>query len=181
MIRVLGVDPGLTGAITLLSDKDLEVWDIPTFELLKNKKKRNELDMHGLGKILSDLRPFASKAYVEEVHAMTKKGVKQGVTSMFSFGWVCGAIRQALVDRDFAIEMVSPRKWQLALGVKKGSDGSLLRASELLPSYADKWSRKMDHNRAAASLIAYYGLHQQANKAIVRPTRRRLRLKVSPY
>lgn len=171
LISVLGVDPGLTGAIAFLNDNGgLTIWDMPILEIVKGKKKRKELNMHKLGAILDDLRPLVLVAYVEDVHSLPKNGV----VASFSFGWVCGAIRQALVDREFMIEPVQPRKWQTALKVKKGGGGSLLRASELMPQHADKWSRKMDHNRAAATLIAHYGI-KQISKPTVKPARRRLK------
>jgi hypothetical protein len=44
------------------------------------------------------------------------------------------------------------------MAVPPGKDGSRLRASELMPSYSERWRRKRDHGRSDASLIALWGL-----------------------
>ena len=53
---------------------------------------------------------------------------------------------------------VSPLTWRKALQVPRGKDGSRLRASELLPAYAELWRRRRDDGRAEAALLALWGL-----------------------
>lgn len=155
---VLGVDPGLSGALAFIrKDGRLLVCDVPTFEVVRGKKVKREVDQHGLQEILSKYGRGVTIAYVEIASAMPK----QGATSMFAFGFVYGSLRQAIVSNGIALTHIAPPVWLKALAVRKGKDASRLRASELMPKYAELWSRAKDHGRAEAALIAYYGAMQK--------------------
>ena len=155
---VLGIDPGLGGALAFL-DKEgrLLVRDVPTFEVKRGRRKKRELNQHGLQEILSKFGSGVVVAYVEVASA--RPG--QGTTSMFAFGFVYGSLRQAVVSNCIALEHVTPQVWRKVLRVRKGKDASRMRASELMPKYAELWSRAKDHGRAEAALIAYYGAVQR--------------------
>ena len=84
----------------------------------------------------------------------------QGVTSMFSFGFTYGALLQCIVSNGIVLEHIHPKAWRKVLKVRKGKDGSRMRASELMPEYAELWSLKKHHGRAEAALIAYYGANE---------------------
>lgn len=158
---VLGVDPGLKGAFTFVSDDEVKVFATPVLDVEINKKKKRVLDRHRLDRLVSDLRDLTTVAFVEEVHAMPM----QGTVSMFSFGNVYGSILQALVSKHFVVHHVQPRQWRTALrvrGNKKDKGASILRASELMPQYAHLWGES-DHNIAESALIACYGRQQLIN------------------
>lgn len=168
---VLGVDPGLKGALAFLyitkhSKERLLIYDVPVLEVKRGRKAKHELDRHSLDEILSGREHEPVVAFVERASAMPG----QGVTSMFSFGVTYGSLLQAIVSNGIALEHVRPIDWRKALSVRKGKDGSRLRASELMPDHAELWSLKKHHGRAEAALIAYYGAVQ---RGLVR-TRRRL-------
>lgn len=169
-IWVLGVDPGLSGALALHStDGDLNIWDVPTFEVMRGGKTKREIDHAGLHLILlkaiSISQGMLKIAFVEKVGAMPK----QGVTSMFTFGMTYGALLQAVASVGISTEHVTPQKWKKEMNLRKGKDASRMRASELLPGSSGLWPLVKHHNRAEAALIAAYGLKQQP-----RSTRRRL-------
>jgi len=165
---ILGVDPGLGGALAFLlcyeGEKRLTVLDMPVLKVKRGRKVKRELDHHALQRVLSQYDVVA--AFVERASA--RPG--QGVTSMFSFGFTYGALLQAIVSKGIVLEHVRPVDWRKTLSVRKGKDGSLLRASELMPEHAELWWLKKHHGRAEAALIAYYGAVQ---RGLVR-TRRRL-------
>jgi len=157
-MRILGVDPGLNGALALYSGVTNVVFsisDIPTLVLTVNGKKRNRLDSAALAKILSSLHATHNidLAIVEDVHAMPK----QGVASSFSFGFVAGALQQAIVDANIPMTLVQPAAWKRFMGVKADKASSLQRASQLMPSSAHHWPKKSHDGRAEAALLAYYG------------------------
>jgi len=167
---MIGIDPGLGGAIahcwrnnleTSLRPKAVEyeckVWDMPTFEIVRGKKKKRDLDLGTLSDILYALRDW--EAFVEQVGAMPG----QGVTSMFAFGKAYGAPLGMLAAFQIPMTLVTPQKWKKALGVPKGKDAARQRATQLLPTSAVQWPLKKHDGRAEAALIAYYGLTSQGH------------------
>lgn len=158
---VLGIDPGLSGAFAVLRDENhlAQIYDMPILEVSrgrrrKGKRDKREIDHHALNELLRSLSDRVDVAYVEAVSAMPG----QGVTSMFSFGMTYGAILQALASNNIHYERVQPNTWRVANKVRKGKDGSRMRASELYPSRAGLWKLKKHHNRCDALLIARYGV-----------------------
>ncbi len=167
-IWVLGIDPGLSGALALISsDGDLHVWDVPIFEVVRNRRRKREIDHAGLRDIILRASSIAVKidvAWVEKVGAFPN----QGVASMFSFGSTYGCMLQLVASHFVPLEQVTPQKWKVYFKLRKGKDASRMKASELMPEFADQWPLVKHHNRAEAALIARYGLHQ------VKPMRRKL-------
>jgi crossover junction endodeoxyribonuclease RuvC len=87
---------------------------------------------------------------IEDVHSMPG----QGVASSFKFGRAVGAIN-AVADLIFGVwHIVSPQRWKRAMGVTQEKDSSLKLARELWPNAP--LTRKKDHGRAEALLIAEY-------------------------
>ncbi len=161
MTNIIGIDPGLTGAVAYLTPKDLQIWDMPVLEVVVGKKKRKEVDEVTLSDILEDLTGFV---YLEKVWAVTRPGKPQGGAAMFSFGTGYGMIRGIIAAYQMQRELVPPNTWKSALKVRAGKDGSIMKAMELFPSYSGLWQtprgRLLD-GRAEAALIAYYGRMQQ--------------------
>lgn len=150
MTKIIGIDPGLSGAIAYLTPDDLQIWDMPTLDLVRGGKKKREIDEIALADILEDLH---GKVFLEKVGAMPG----QGVSSMFSFGQSYGVIRGIIAAYQMQRELVPPATWKAKLKVRKGKDAARLRASELMPKYSGLWPLKKHDGRAEAALIAYYG------------------------
>jgi len=159
---ILGIDPGLDGAVALLAgDALLEVWDIPTFEITLTgsvgsggaAKKRRRLDTRSLYDWLVRARERgAAGAVLEEVHASPQ----MGVSSAFTFGRTVGEISACVRCAGIPLDFVSPNKWKKDLRVPSDKDAARMRATDLLPDSAGQWARKKDHNRAEAALIAWW-------------------------
>ncbi len=154
MKHIVGIDPGLTGAIAVidLNNEVLAVHDMPITQTRVKNKLRRKIQETELSNILR--RIDAQKVYVERVSAMPG----QGVTSMFNFGYGFGLVLGVLAALEKPFELVSPRKWQHAINSLEGKEGHRARAAELYPDYADLFKRKKDDGRADAALIAAYGL-----------------------
>jgi hypothetical protein len=152
-MRILGCDPGLTGALALYdtADKSLVIEDIPTASVtLASGKKRNEMNDAAVASVVRQLAPDI--AALELVHAMPK----QGIVSTFRFGETFGVLRGVLAACGIPLDLVRPQEWQLRVQYGRGDDAGIRRASQLFPKYANYFARKKDHNRADAALIAYY-------------------------
>ena len=150
-MMVLGVDPGLTGALAFF-DPDmglLIVRDMPTVEVVRNGKKKNEVSPQMLASIIRE-HPVA-RAMIERVGAMPG----QGVTSVFSFGRSFGIVEGVLAALELSTTIIPPQTWQKAVNLRGGKDGSRSRAAELFPRDAGLFARKKDDGRADAALIAW--------------------------
>lgn len=152
---ILGIDPGLSGALCLMGDvtHHSEIIDIPTFSLSRNGKNKREVDAIGLSNAINEHLPI-KHCFIEQVGAMPG----QGVSSVFAFGKSYGVIIGVLAARGIPVTYVHPRVWKKALGVPAAKDGARARASQLLPRLSAKWSRAKDDGRAEAALIAYWGI-----------------------
>ena len=149
MVDVIGIDPGISGAIAKYnpSKASLDIWDMPILEV--NKKKTISPYL-----VANILKEAAAPVYIEKVAAMPN----QGVTSMFNFGKGFGVILGAAAGLGLQTTQVRPQQWMKALQLQKGKDANRERACELFPQYADMFSRKKDDGRADAALLAYYAV-----------------------
>ena len=104
---IFGIDPGVSGAISVLENKKvIEVFDMPTMiDGKKNKKQVNGAQVTNIIKEkLDDEKEIA--VVVEHVNAMPG----QGVTSMFNFGQSFGIIKGICSALSLPIHFVRPTK-----------------------------------------------------------------------
>lgn len=149
---ILGIDPGFSGAIALLNPltRELEVIDMP---VLPGAKGRSRLDHATIANIMSPQPDTgADMAVMELVSAMPG----QGVTSMFRFGQVYGALEMAIVGHGYMRYDVTPATWKKHFKLSRDKDVSRGMAMDRFPAYANKFTRKKDDGRAEAALIALY-------------------------
>ena len=152
MSRVIGVDPGASGAIALVVDGFLhQVVDMPTVTVTRNAAQKRQVSPAGVADIIRSMKP--DTAIVEKVGAMPG----QGVSSMFSFGRSVGIIEGALAALQVPATFITPQAWQKAVGAAKGKDGSRQRVMELFPRDSHLFARVKDDGRADAVLIALAG------------------------
>ena len=152
-MRVLGVDPGMSGALALVEDdRLLWVHDMPVVPMTVAGRKKNRLSAGMLAELI-DYDWQIDRAYVELVHAMPK----QGVSSSFAFGESFGAVQGVLAALKIPYHLIRPQDWRKATGVRGDKDASRHRATELFPDKAKFFMRKKDDGRAEAALMAYAG------------------------
>lgn len=158
---VVGIDPGLSGALAVLDSQGtvFAVEDLPTLYRGKGRVK-HELDPAGLAHLL---RPYAAElrlAVVEQV--ASRPG--QGVASVFSLGHSYGAIVGTLAALVIPVRLVLPATWKAAVGLpaKAEKDASRALAARLFPG--EPLHRVKDHNRAEALLLARYAQHLEGGQ-----------------
>lgn len=154
---ILGVDPGLGGALAFYDGNELLIYDMPTFNIERNGKKKRQIDILRLQGIFKLYK--VDHAYLENVNAMPG----QGVSSMFQMGRGFGQIEASIMACEFPLTYITPQKWKKDMAVPKDKDGARQRASQLLPQFAHNWDRKKDDGRAEASIIALYGYRINPN------------------
>lgn len=151
MKTIMGIDPGLSGALSFYDGYELIVYDMPTHEISVGGKKRNHLDVLGLRQIIIDQRP--DHAFIERVHALPGNGT----VSSFSYGYGIGIIDAVVMCCGVPFTHVTPQAWKKAMGCPADKDGARQRASQLMPQFAHNWPLKKHDGRAESALIALYG------------------------
>ena len=154
-MKIIGIDPGLNGAIAILEDnKVLDILDMPVMS--EGKKNKRQLNSAQLVKYIKDNLDEKSKeivVVVEQVNAMPG----QGVTSMFNFGQTFGAIKGICAALGLPIFFVRPAKWKKYFGlINSSKDASRTKAIEMYPSISEQLSKKKDVNKSDAILIARF-------------------------
>lgn len=159
-MRIIGIDPGASGALAIRSDKGVQVF---RFNNTANFTKNDEW--------IYELGNDFDAAYIEDVHSFTGQGVK----SIFSFGKNLGHAEMILKMSRIPWETVTPQLWQKTLSLTGPYDNRkqmhVKRALELCPDYA-KWvdefppksRNKQALDTADAILIAEYGYRKEMQK-----------------
>ena len=145
---VIGIDPGLTGAIALLdpATRWLELHDIPVLP----QGKRKEVNAAVVADIVASAG--ATRAVVERAQAMPR----MGSSSAFNYGDGFGVLRGVIAAFKIPITYASPAKWKRGLGLGRDKGASRTMATHLFPANAKDFSRVKDDGRAEAALIAYW-------------------------
>lgn len=147
---ILGIDPGLTGAIAFYDPilKSIHhVSDIPL------NPTTNTIDLYALSNLINQHALQTALACVEDPSAMPN----QGVVSMFTFGKVCGIINGIVASNNIPLFHVKPSVWKKILGLSSDKNLSRAMAAQKFPSSSDLFKRKKDDGRAEAALLAYFG------------------------
>jgi crossover junction endodeoxyribonuclease RuvC len=152
-MRHIGIDPGLSGAIAVITDDSLQIHDMPVMTVDRNGKAKRQVSANELAELLNLYASKDCHVYVERVGAVSG----QGVTSVFSFGRSFGMIEGILAALKMPVTFVAPATWTRAIGRSPGKDASRARAMELFPNYEYFFKRVKDDGRADAALIAHWG------------------------
>lgn len=134
----LGIDPGLSGGIAVLCEDGslCDKWKMP----------QTPIDVYEVFQSVALLGPV--RAMLERVSASPQ----MGVVSAFTFGAGYGALQMALAATKIPYDLVTPVKWQTALGCRTQGDKNVSkrRAQQLFPSI------QITHAVADALLLAEY-------------------------
>tara|TARA_B100001741_G_scaffold259092_1_gene222501 strand:+ start:1514 stop:1996 length:483 start_codon:yes stop_codon:yes gene_type:complete len=152
---IFGIDPGVSGAISILKNKEvIDVFEMPTMiDGKKNKKQVNGSELTSIIVNNIDFKKEEVVIVVEHVNAMPG----QGVTSMFNFGQSFGVIKGVCAALRLPIHFVRPTKWKKHFNlINTNKDASRTKVIEVYPKISSKLSRKKDSNKADAILIARY-------------------------
>ncbi len=153
-MKILGIDPGLSGAIAILEDKKvLGFFDMPV--MAEGKKNKRQLNSAQLVNIIKDNVNENEEiaVVVEQVNAMPG----QGVTSMFNFGQTFGAIKGICAALNLPIFFVRPSKWKKHFElINSSKDSSRTKVIEMYPSLSGQLTKKKDVNKSDAILIARF-------------------------
>ena len=154
-MKIIGIDPGLSGAIAILENKKvLKFFDMPVMsEGKKNKRQLNSAQLVNILRENINSNNEEISVVVEQVNAMPG----QGVTSMFNFGQTFGAIKGVCAALRLPIYFVRPSKWKKHFElINSSKDASRTKVIEMYPHLSDQLSKKKDVNKSDAILIARF-------------------------
>jgi len=163
-MKVLGVDPGLTGALALFDEQKTRASGL-RWQLIDTQTKKDLPELNA-AELMTWVQQFSPDvAVIERARAMPSfgKGDRRamGSTGAFRYGGIYHSVIAVLECCGVKVVRVEPASWKKYYGLK-GSDKeqSRLAALRLFPEAGTFLARKMDQNRAEAMLIASYGFHR---------------------
>lgn len=151
-MKILGVDPGLQGALATWDGEILQICDVP---IVKARGRGNEINLPALVDMVRQLEPFEI-AYVERNSVRPKEGISSAQKNGLVAGMLLGCI--AMCCRK--INRPTPQQWKKVMRLTKDKNYSITKAIETFPDYHGLFARKKDHGRAEAALLALYGYRQ---------------------
>ena len=171
---VIGIDPGITGAIALISPQGLQACaDLPVMARSSRRvrakggemrdKVTNQIDAGALAELLRDWTSGHDRneimVIIEKCQAMPGK-VKdsdkaQSSAGTFGLGLSAGLIEGVVATLRLPHQLVHPATWKAHLKVPTGKEAARAMAIRWYPSAP--LGKKKDHNRAEAVLLARYG------------------------
>ena len=156
MMLIIGIDPGITGAICFFGDKKIiDLIEMPNMAAgKKNKRQVNGAQVYN--EIFERIKNYNKKdikVVIEQVSAMPG----QGVTSMFNFGQSFGVLKGVCSAMQLPMYFVRPAKWKKYFNlINSEKDASRTKAIQVFPYISPQLSRKKDSNKADAILIASF-------------------------
>ena len=141
---IVGIDPGLSGAIALLTDTGclIDAYDMPVIGKHIN---------------VAQLATYEGwRTTPERFHAIIEQVASrpgQSSVATFTFGHGVGSIEAMFATLGVPLTRVTPAKWKKHYGLSSDKAESRRRATELWPDKASLFHRVKDDGRAEAALI----------------------------
>lgn len=150
-MKILGIDPGLDGALAFLDPAAgrVEVFDMP----VQGASKGRQIDEGTLARMIDARSRDIDFALLERQWARPSDGGPQA----FKLGCNFGSLKMVLAANFIPYALVTPAVWKRIMGVTADKDQARGIASQLFPADAGQWPLKKHDGRAEAALLAYYG------------------------
>lgn len=156
---VIGTDPGLGGALALLTS-DGALVDLDDMPVLQDGAAGRRTINAPL--LAARVRAWgAGQAFCELVGP--RPG--EGAVGAFGFGRSRGIIEGVLGAQGVPVVMLTPAWWKRRVDIGPGADRKDEARSKAIarwPAMADRFARKKDDGRAEAALIGVAGLQREA-------------------
>lgn len=125
---VIGIDPGVSGALVALDTRDLSVVKVLLMPVT-HRDKAKKCDGVTISHWLDSLDSIVGVG-IERVASMPK----QGVASSFNFGHSAGLIQGVVNGKLLKNSLITPQKWKKHAGlIGKPKDAARTQALELYP------------------------------------------------
>lgn len=151
-MRIVGIDPGKTGALAHVDLDGMQVLDLVDMPLRQSVEGRDITDPVVVCNLLLQWQP--DLIILEHVHPGQGKGQAASWAFATGFGLLIAAC-QIAAGPEKRLTMSRPAIWKPALGVSTKHE-SLDLARETFPDVRDMLSRVKDDGRAEALLLTEY-------------------------
>jgi crossover junction endodeoxyribonuclease RuvC len=154
MCIVIGIDPGLDGAMAILKGESVTVVDLPT-RAVNGGSVTRRVDGRALSRIVREhCSPGVPVVVcIEDLSAGGRDSSAQTVGSQYR---TRGTIEATIEILGLHPEPVMAQRWKKLFGLTKDKKTALTVARELFPQVADDLKLAKHHNRAEALLIAQW-------------------------
>jgi crossover junction endodeoxyribonuclease RuvC len=151
-MRLLGVDPGLSGALALVDGDELvDVYDIESAD--------SRLMVAPLLNVLAHWEP--ELAVIERVGPMPR----QGLSTTWKFARAYGCVEGVIEATRIPCHEITPAVWKRRVGVSADKRSSRAEACRRWPMRADWFARSKDAGRAEAALMVVAWCHSVQHSA----------------
>ena len=141
MTRIIGIDPGKSGAFAVL---DCDEMQVTTHDMPGTLDEKLTL-IADIGKVKC--------AWLERPFFPRMIGIKNAVTIAQAYG----ELKACLFYMGVPTFEVDPSAWKKTMRLSTDKNASRALASQYFPDASDQWARAKDDGRAEATLIALYG------------------------
>jgi len=165
MKNTIGIDIGLSGALSLVNKEFIEYFPMPTIDVKVGKKIRKQYDIHIIAEIISN---WLSVNKIDAIVFERLRGIpNQASQTAFSMGGGSMLFKTISTLYNTLYQEIEPRTWQKKifgdLGIqydkKTTKKASIQAAKRLFPTYnflATERSRVPSDGITDALLIGYY-------------------------
>lgn len=154
MTRILGIDPGMSGALSLI-DTTLWTLAIADMPLEAGVGKKNKVSAKGLIDLVR--AADADHAFSEDVAASPQ----MGVTSAYAFGDGFGCVRASILSYGTSLWLIRPQEWKSKTRTPKNKRQATTRAAQVFPDAHKVFFGPRGgcfDGRAESALLALYGV-----------------------
>ena len=156
--RVVGIDPGIAGAIALVGEAEPWVVDMP----LAHARDATRYDVGGMAGLIHRTRDSATSALLVAIETSAPrpghnaKGLWAQARGVALWEGICAALEVEYI-------LVHGQTWVAAMGLRgAGKGGHQEGARRLFPDLSGRLEHRRDHGRADALLIAEWARLTQA-------------------
>lgn len=167
--RVVGIDPGFTGAIAVFNMRTglLDYCrDMPVTE--RTRKYRSTAKAPGrvidINQLLTFIGIFSHEVAIAVLESQNPRET-DGVSSAFKLGTQFGILQTALMAHGIPTLPAIPSVWKSSMGLGPNKEDSIKKARKIFPTIKERifFLRQKDHGRAEAALLAFVGAEALRN------------------
>ena len=160
MSRVLGIDPGTSGALAIFDNisRNLTIYDMPRWQQTVGQRKRPRIDVVELADLFELWENSIDLVVIEQI--VPHRYMRGSKNTLYLQGYNVGILYMAAVQARMPLETVQANTWKRIMKVPPDDAGIVRRYFEVFPRHRDLVYGRgggFRHDRAEAALIARYG------------------------